>query len=108
MRASSLRRSTRLISSTISARLGGGVRNRRVKISRTCCTVSAGFFFPQPLPLQDQEPQCQQRQRHVVMPALPAAHLVVVQAYLTIALLEDLLDPVPLAVGKDHLRQGDF
>src|SRR5262249_55131210 len=68
-------------------------------------TVSAGFFFAQPQPLQDQEPQGQQRQRHVVVPAVPAAHLVVAQADLPLALLQELLDPVPLPVGVHHLRQ---
>src|ERR1700756_3261593 len=90
MRASSLRRSTRLISSVICFGRGGGFRSRRVKISRVCATVRAGFFFPQPPPLQDQEPQRQQGERHVVVPALPTADLVMVQANLPLALLQQL------------------
>src|SRR5438552_3886494 len=45
MRASSLRRSTRLTSSAIWPGLGGGCRNRRLNTCRTCGTVNAGVFF---------------------------------------------------------------
>jgi hypothetical protein len=66
MRVSSLRRSTRLISAAICPGLGGRFRNSRVKISRVWATVSADFFSAEPMPLQDQEPQGQQRQGHLV------------------------------------------
>src|SRR5260370_2183778 len=98
MRASSLRRSTRLTSSAICSGLGGGVRNSRLNTCRSCATVNAGVFFSQPPPLQRQEPQGQQRQRHVVVPAHPTPHLVVRQADLPLGLLEHLLRPVALAM----------
>src|SRR5216683_2843071 len=108
MRASSLRRSTALTSAAICAGLGGGFRNRRVKISRICGTVTAGFFFADPVSLQDHKPQGQQRQRHMVVPPLPTADFVVIQADLAVALLEDLLRLVPLPVGVGYLDQGDL
>ena len=79
-----------------------------MKICRTCDTVIAGVFPPEPPPLQAQEPQRHQRQRHVVMPADPAAHLVMIQPRLAVARLEELLDPVPLPLGADQLGQGDL
>src|SRR5438477_1542674 len=77
MRASSLRRSTPLTTSATRAGLGLGSWSSSVKIARTWGTVTAGVFPPQPQPLGLQEPQGQKRQRHVVVPAHPAAHLVV-------------------------------
>jgi len=41
------------------AALGLGSRSNSVKIARTCGTVRAGIFPPQPQPLQLQEPQRQ-------------------------------------------------
>lgn len=76
MRASSLRRSTRLTSAAISASVAGRFPSSAVKIARTCDTVKAGVFPPHPPPLQDQEPQRQEAQRDMVMPAHPAAHLI--------------------------------
>ena len=108
MRASSLRRSTRLTAAAIRPGLGGGFCSSRVKISRTCGTVNAGFFFPQLPPLQGQEPQGQQRQRHVVMPTRPTPHLVMVQAHFPFAFLKHLLDPMPFRMRADHLGQRDF
>jgi hypothetical protein len=49
--------------------LGGG--NKRANAFRTWDTVNAGVSFEPPLP-QDQEPQRQQQQRHVVVPAHPS------------------------------------
>src|SRR5438270_12292942 len=98
MRASSLRRSTRLTASATSSGSGGGSRSSWLNTCRTCGGASAGVFPPQPPPLQRHEPQRQQRQRHMVVPAHPAAYLVVRQPDLPLALLQDLLDPVPLAV----------
>src|SRR5262249_35110194 len=106
MRASSLRRSTRLTSAAICPGLGGGCRSSRLNTSRSCATVNAGLFFPQPPPLDRQEPQRQQRQRHVVVPAHPAAHLVLTQTPLPLALLQDLLRPVPLTVGPHQPVPG--
>jgi len=42
-----------------------------VKIARICDTVTAGVFPPHPSALQDEEPQRQQSQRDMVMPASP-------------------------------------
>src|SRR5437660_4914192 len=95
MRASSLRRKTRLTASAISRAVGGRLRSNSVKITRICDTVTAGVFPPHPPTLQDEEPQRQQRQRDVVVPAHPTADLVVGQAHLPIALLQHLLDLVP-------------
>src|ERR1043166_1174940 len=102
MRASSLRCSTRLTSSAICPGLGAGVRNRRLKTCRNCATVNAGVFFPQPTPLQRQEPQGHKRQRHVMMPAHPTPHFVVAQADLALAFLQHFLHAVPLALHPPH------
>src|SRR3954447_3519199 len=95
MRASSLRRKTRPTDSAISHAVGGRLRSNSVKIARICATVTAGVFPPHPPTLQDEEPQGQQRQRDVVMPAHPTADLVMSQAHLPLALLQHLLDLVP-------------
>src|SRR5947209_17048312 len=105
MRVSSLRRNTSLTFAATSRVLGGRGPSSSVKIARTCAPVIGGVFFPQPPPLQLQKPQGQQRQRHVVVPARPAAHLVVVQPHLLAALPQQLLHPVPPAVGTHHLSQ---
>src|SRR5260370_17163850 len=102
MRASSLRRSTRLTSSAICSGLGGGVRNSRLNTCRSCATVNAGVFFSQPPPLQRQEPQGQQRQRHVVVPAHPTPHLVVRQADLPLGLPDPLLPPAAPGLPARH------
>src|SRR5437588_4333823 len=102
MRDSSLRRSTWLTASAIAAASGWGWRSKAVKSARTCAAVTAGVFPPQPQPLQLQEPQGQQRQSHVVLPAHPTAYLILRQADLLLALLQTLLDAVSPAV---HLRQ---
>src|SRR5207245_102216 len=98
MRDSSLRRSTRLTTSAIRSALGAGSRSNSVKTARTWGTVTAAVFPPQPQSLQLQEPQGQQRQRHVVVPAHPTAHLIVRQPHLALALLQPFLDPVPLTM----------
>src|SRR3954469_15855928 len=105
MRASSLRRSTSLTFSAIRAALGRGSRSNSVNSARTCGTVTGGFFFPQPPPLQLQEPPRQQRQRHVVLPAHPRPHLVVVQPHLLVPFTEQLLRPRPLPVRPHPRRQ---
>src|SRR5258708_35065828 len=102
MRASSFRRSTRLTSSAISAALGGRACSNRLNTSRNCGTVSAGIFPPEPPLLQVQEPQGQQRQRPVVVPAHPAPHLVLPQTHLAFAGAEQLLGPMPPAVDLRH------
>src|SRR5919108_3201375 len=98
MRASSLRRSTWLTTSATRLALGPGSPSISVKICRTWGTVTAGVFSPQPQPLRLQEPQGQQRQSHVVVPAHPTAHFVVPQPHLPLALLQQLLDPGPRPV----------
>src|SRR5438132_10397459 len=103
MRDSSLRRSTSLTWSAICSGSGGGLRSRLLKTCRTCWGVRAGVFFSQPASIQRQEPQGQQRQGHVVVPADPAAHLVVAQADLALAFLQNFLHAVALAVDP---RQG--
>src|ERR1043166_7973044 len=110
MRASSVRRSTRLTCAAIWAALGGRGRSSWLNTSRSCGTVSAGIFPPKPPPLQLQEPQRQQRERYVVVPAHPRAHLVLPQPHLAFARPEQHLDLVPLAVdcrqlGQRHLRR---
>src|SRR5919201_5135920 len=103
MRASSLRRSTRLTASAIAPGLGGSGRNSSVKIARTWATVTAGVFPPQPQPLTLQEPQGYERQRHLVMPADPTTHLVMVQTDRAIALSEQFLDAVPAPMHLRHV-----
>src|SRR5437764_11447315 len=95
MRASSFRRSTWLTTSAIRSALGRGCRSNSVNTARTCGTVTAGVFSPQPQPLHLQEPQRQQRQRHVVVPAHPTAHLVVPPPHPPPSLPPPLLPPLP-------------
>ncbi len=64
--ASSFRRRTRLISLRSGRRLGSFGWSNRANTSCICGTVGAGIFFPRPILLQDQKPQCQQRKRHMV------------------------------------------
>src|SRR5215210_3207538 len=58
---------------------------------RTCGTVSAADFFPQPAALPDQKVMRQETQRRVVVPAHPPPHFVVVQPTLPFALLDPRL-----------------
>jgi hypothetical protein len=44
----------------------------------------------------------------MMMPADPAPDLVMIESRLAIARLEDLLDPMPLALRADDLRQGNL
>src|SRR3954452_21571391 len=81
------------------------MRSSRVKTSRTCDTVTALVFPPDSPPLAAQEPQRQQRERHVVVPAHPAPHLVLPQADFPLAGAEYLLDPVPGGPDPDQLLQ---
>src|SRR5713101_3561398 len=106
MRASSLRRNTWLTALAICPGLGGGCCSNRLNTSCSCVTVNAGVFFPQLPPLQRQEPQRQQRQRHVVVPADPTPHLVVAQPDFALAFLQDFLYPVPLALHPRQYRQA--
>src|SRR6266536_621932 len=94
MRASSLCCSTAVTTLAIRSALRGGSSNS-AKISRACGIVIAGVFPPQPPPFQFQEPQRQQRQRHVVVPAHPTAHFVVSQAHLPLPPPQQLLDSMP-------------
>jgi hypothetical protein len=61
----SAERSGRQISTAFRSGLGGGSRSGRLKASRSCDTLVAGVFSPKAPPLAAQEPQRQQRQRHV-------------------------------------------
>ena len=84
---------------------GGSGRSNRANTSRICGTVKAGIFPPEPILLQDQKPQRQQRKCHVAVPAHPASHLIVAQADIALARLQHLLDPVPPPVGLHHSGQ---
>src|SRR5438128_5466106 len=96
MRASSLRlRSTCVASLAICVGPGTGLRSSRAKISWICGRVIAGVFFPKPVFFQLQEPQSENRQGHMVMPAHPTAHFVLAQAHFPFAILEQLLNCVP-------------
>src|SRR5947209_12617412 len=103
MRASSLRRNTRLTSAAIWAAVGGLGWSRRANSVRSCGTVRAGIFFSQPAFLRLQEPQSQEREGHVVMPTHPRAHLVLPQSHLALAGPIQFLRPVPPAVHLGHL-----
>jgi hypothetical protein len=92
--------------SAIRSGLGVGTRSSRVKISRTCDTVTAGVFPPEAPPLQDQEPQRQKRQRHVVVPAHPTPNLVVRQPGFTLAGLKGLLDEPTILPSKVEMGIG--
>ncbi len=105
MRASSLRRSTRLTASAISRAVGGRLRSSSVKIARICDTVTAGVFPPIRPRSRMRNHNARQRQRDVVMPAHPTANLVVAQPHLTLALLQHLLDLVSARPRPHHLGQ---
>src|SRR5215210_3580734 len=74
--------------------------------TRTCGTVSAADFFSQPAALPDQKVMRQQRQRRVMVPAYPAAHLVVVQPTLPFALLDPRLHTPAHAALRHQRRDG--
>src|SRR5262245_12136875 len=105
MRASSLRRRTRLTCAAISALLGGCGCKSRETISRTWDTVRAGVFSPQLPFLQLQKPQGQQRERHVVIPTHPAPHLIMTQPHFAFAGREQLLRAVLTTVDGHDLSQ---
>ena len=72
--------------------------------TRTCGTVSAGAIPPQSAAQPHQEVLGQQRHRQVMMPAHPAAHLVVGQPHLVLALLDGLLHR-PAHPQQPHQRR---
>src|SRR5437867_13286196 len=59
---------------------------------RTCGTVTAADCFPQKAALPHQEVMRQQRHGHLVMPAAPVAHLILIHAHFALALLDRRLD----------------
>src|SRR3954452_25130344 len=71
-------------------------------IKPPCRTVSAGVRIFSPPGLLRQEPGRQQRQRLVVVPPYPGAHLVVAQPRLTLGPLQALLDAV---LRLEHPRE---
>src|SRR5918992_1153922 len=74
---------------------------------RTWGTVNAGVFSPQPAAEPDEEVLRQERHGGVVVPAAPAAHLVVVQPQLLLALLDRLLHrPAQPEQPDQRLRRG--
>ena len=75
--------------------------------ARTCGTVRAAFFFPEPQAGRDQEVMREEAQGDVMVPADPAPHLVVVQAALALTLLDGPLDrPTRRAALGQSLRRG--
>src|SRR5262249_56913213 len=62
-------------------------------------------FFPQAPRLQDQEPQRQHHQGHMVVKAAPAADLIIVQPYLLFAAQETVLDGPAVMPRLRHLPQ---
>src|SRR5579872_2550939 len=103
MRDSSLRRRTALTTAAIRSASGAGSRSSSVNTCRTWDAVTAGVFPPQTQTLGLQEPQRQQRQGHVVLPAHPAPDLVLGQPHLLLALLQPLLNALPRPVDPRQL-----
>src|SRR6266540_4523382 len=68
--------------SASSCRLGSTTCNRR----RTCGTVNAAAFFSQSTALSDQEVMRQQAHRHVMVPAEPPSHLVMIHTHYALTL----------------------
>ena len=62
--------------------------------SRTCWSVMAGVYFVSPTGFRHQEPSGDQRERLMMVPALPIADLIVGQAGFTLAPLDALFDPM--------------
>src|SRR3954451_11709097 len=84
-------------------RAGSVTASRR----RTWGTVSAGASPPQPAPQPGEEPLRQEGHGRVVVPAAPAAHLVVVEPELFLALLDGLLHrPAQAQQPDQRLRRG--
>src|SRR5690349_7158142 len=82
-----------------SRRWAGSVTLRR---RRTCGTVSAGEFSPQPGAQPDEEVLGEQGHGGVVVPAAPAAHLVLVEPELVLRFLYGLLDRPAQAQQPDQ------
>ena len=102
---SSLRRSTRLTASAISRAVGGAAEQFRE--DRPHLRHGDRWSFPpHPPAFQDEEPQRQERQRDVVMPAHPTADLVVGQAHLPLPLLQHFLDLVPARPRRTSSASG--
>ena len=60
-------------------------------------TVRAGDFFPQPAMFEREKPVGEETHRHVVLPAQPGAHFVVIHPDVILGDLEALLNPVTRA-----------
>ena len=73
-------------------------------MKRTIATGSEASS-PQPPVLPNQQPQRHQARCHVVVPAAPGAHLVVIEPDLAIGVLERLLDELPARSSAHHLSQ---
>src|SRR2546422_979710 len=76
--------------------------------ARTSGTVICGSFFPQPPPLQREEPQGQQGQGGVVVPTHPTPGLVFVQPALPFRCLKTLLDGPVVPADLSKLLQGNL
>src|SRR5438093_8736104 len=85
--------------SASSWRLGKTTCNRR----RTCGTVNAADFFSQKAALPHQEVMRQQGHGHVVVPAAPAAHLIVIHPHFALAFQDGRLDR-PAHAALAHQR----
>src|SRR5215210_695171 len=85
--------------SASSCRLGKTTCNSR----RTCGTVNAADFSPHPATLPDQEVMRQQRHGHMVVPAFPTAHLIVIHPDFTLAFQDRQLDR-PAHAALAHQR----
>ena len=62
------------------------------KARRTSSTVISGYFFPQPVPLQNQPMMRQEGERGVSMPSVPRTGFVVAQPRFVLSLSVTLLD----------------
>src|SRR5512134_215110 len=85
--------------SASSCRLGNTTCNRR----RTCGTVSAAAFFFQKAALPNQKVMRQQCHGHMMVPAFPPTHLILVHAHLALALQDrQLYWPAPPALVRER------
>src|SRR5712692_7272138 len=108
MRDSSFRRNTRLTSSAIRSALGGFGNSKWAKTSCICGTVIAGAFPPEPVSLQLQEPQGQQGQCHMVVPAHPRTYFIMIQPDFPLARAKQFLDAMPSAMDCHDHRQRNL
>src|SRR5437870_428980 len=99
------RHSERLITCRSGCVGGSGAKMTCNNLLTSGSVMPVSVFPPQAPLLQQQEPQRQHGQRHVVVPTTPATHLVVIEAYFLLATQKAVLHWPTVMACLHHLQQ---